>query len=244
MIKLTSILALATAFCLTACQTHTNARLPTSSSIDLPPGVGKFQTSIAAMNANEVLAAATAEFGQPSRDIGSGLSIPQWDIADGVLTIHPLTGPTFRKADGRVVWLMPTTNPVRDNLLQGFKMTTRPDPQNHGTRFWIGNVQITTHGAYRYTDSGSNLRDRGDQSGNFFVKHPEGRVDIIYPVGVDTHSRLEVLGERRIASLRFIPSDGSSAFECSVASSAQARRLSIIGASFEMEAGWLNFWPN
>jgi hypothetical protein len=241
--KYTVILVLAMALCL-SCQPSATPPSATAPSAALPAAIESFQSKVAPMDANAVLAEATTEFGQPSRDIGSGLSIPQWDIAGGVLTVHPLVGPTFRTANDRIVWLIPTSNPVSDNLLQDFEMTTLPDPANHGTRFWIGNVHITKDGTYRYVDSGSNLRERGSQSSNFFMKHPEGRVEIIYPTGVAAHSNLEDLGERQIATLRFVARDGIPPFECSVASSAQSRRLSIVGSSFQMEAGWLNFWQN
>jgi hypothetical protein len=241
--KLAIILVLASVLC-PACQSGTPPPAPTSAGAPLPAAIERFQGKVASMNAQAVPAQAIAEFGRPSRDIGSGLSIPQWDVAGGVLTVHPLTGPTFQTADGHRLWLMPTSNPAQDNLLQNFEMTTPPDPKNHGDRFWFGNVRITTDGEYRYTDSGTNLGDRGDQSNNFFIKHPEGRVQIDYAAGVAAHSRLEEVGERQIASLRFIPRDGGPPFECKVASSARSRSLSIAASSFELTARWLNYWPN
>jgi hypothetical protein len=213
----------------------------TSPASDLPAPVEQFKAQIADMDAHQVLEAAVAQFGKASRNVGSGLSIPQWDIAGGVLTVHPLVGPTFRKA-GRTTWLIPTSNPAQENLLQDFEMTTLPDPKNHGTQFWIGTVRITREGTYRFVDGGSNHRDRGDQSSNFFMTHTEGRVEIVWDHGVHAQSHLESLGQRQIARLRFTSKDGDARLECGVSSSAESRRLSIIASSFEMNAGWLHYW--
>jgi hypothetical protein len=210
---------------------------------DLPSAVERFRGRVAAMNAKEVLEEATAEFGKPTRDVGSGLSIPQWDIAGGVLTVHPLKGPTFRRVGGSVVWLIPTTNAARENLLQDFEMTTLPDPTRSGTRFWIGNIRISKDEAYRYVDSGSNRDNRGDQSNNFFIHHPVGHLEITWRKGVDAQSELEALGEGKIARLRFISSDRQAVFECDVVSSVESRRLTIVGPSFRLRAGWVHFWP-
>jgi hypothetical protein len=213
----------------------------TSPASNLPAPVEQFKAKIADMDAQQVLEAAAAQFGQPSRNVGSGLSIPQWDIADGVVTVHPLVGPTFRRAD-KTTWLIPTSNPARENLLRDFEITTLPDPKNHGTQLWIGTVRITPEGTYRFEDGGSNLRARGDQSSNFFMSHTEGHVEIIWDLGVHAHSHLENLGHRQIARLRFTSKYGDSRLECSVSSSAESRRLSIIASSFEMNAGWLHYW--
>jgi len=215
----------------------------TAPSEPLPAAVAQFRDKIAAMNATQVLAEAVAEFGRPARDAGSGLRIPQWDVAGGTLTVHPGNGPTFRTAAGRIAWLMPTSNPAGENVLQDFEMTTLPDPANHNTTFWIGNVHLTKDGTYHFTDSGSNLSQRGDQSGNFFIQHPDGRVEIVWPAQIDGNSRLEDLGDRQIARMHFVAGDGKNDFECAVTSSTQHRRLSISAASFEMERGWLHWWP-
>src|SRR5947208_659011 len=73
----------------------------TAPASELPREVEEFRGKVARMNADQVLAAATARFGRPSRDAGSGVSIPQWDIAGGVLTVHSSAGPTFRSAGGK-----------------------------------------------------------------------------------------------------------------------------------------------
>jgi hypothetical protein len=194
------------------------------------------------MNAKETLTEAIHEFGQPSRDVGSGLSIPEWDIAGGVLRVHPLGGPTFRLPNGKIIWLIRTTNLAGDNLHQDFEMTTLPDLANHGTRFWIGDVHITHDGTYHYVDSGSNPYERSDQSSNFFLHYPNGHVEIIWLGGISAASRLETLGDNQIAVLRFIAKDGKTKLESRVVSSDQTRMLSIVGPTFEMEQSWLQFW--
>ena len=242
MVKVLPIAGLLMMLCLPSCG---HSALPSSkppTRRTLPPAVAKFRDTVTKMEAKEALAEGVREFGEPSRDVGSGLSIPEWNLDGGVLEVHPLVGPTFRFDDGTIVWLIPTRNPAEENVLQDFEMTTPANPANHGTRFWIGDVRITKNRLYHYTDSGMNRHDRGDQSGNSFLNHPDGRIEVIWTKGIDANSCLESLGERQIANLRFVANDGKTAFEAGVVSSDQIRRLSILGPTFEMDRGWVHYW--
>jgi len=99
---------------------------------------------------DEVRALIVGRLGQPTRDIGSGISIDQWDVAGGQLTFHPGTGPTFKK-DGKIRWLIRTTNPAATCLFGSYQMTTIPDPANHGNCFWTGDLSLRADGKYQYT---------------------------------------------------------------------------------------------
>src|SRR5262249_8881548 len=101
---------------------------------------------------------------------------------------------------------------------------------------------ITPDETYRFVDSGTNLRDRGDQSRNFFMNHPEGRLEIAWDQGVDAQSQLETFGQRQIARRRFTSTASKEVRECNLISSAESRRLCIVAPSFEMDAGWLHHW--
>lgn len=235
------IVAILTLSCLMYCG-HSMAGSPTSSpSVRLPPVAESFRDKVKQMNADDMQAEAKREFGEP-RDIGSGLSVPEWHIAGGDLIIHPLRGPTFRFADGKLIWLLPTSNAAQENLLQDFEMDTPPDPKMHGNQFWIGNVQISKDQHYQYVDSDSNLHNREDQSGNFFIHHPEGHIEIIWPKGIDAKSHLEDLGNREVARIRFVATDGKSTLEAGIKSSDQTRTLTLSGATYELQCGWKHYW--
>jgi hypothetical protein len=219
----------------------THHSLPTVRAHDLPPAVKIFQTEIASIERSEFLSTAQARFGPPARDTGSGITRLQWDFDAGVLTVtDPESNPTFRFANGHTITLLPTRNEAKENILQRFEMTTLPDPTNHGTRFWIGNVHLGSDLSYRFVDSGSNHRDRGDQSANFFIRHPAGRLEITWCSGSSERALLEELGERKIARLRFVAADGGARFDCDVVSSPESASLSMEASTFEMQARWLH----
>jgi hypothetical protein len=210
----------------------------------LPASVSRFRDQVKDLGPKQVLAAAIAQFGKPTRDLGSGLSIPQWDVAGGTLTVHPGRGPTFQRTRGPVVWLIPTANRAGDQIAQGFEMYSPPDPANHGNQFWIGNVHVSPGMKYEYVDSGSNLQERGNQSRNFFILHPAGRAKIAWSKGVDAGTLLETAGDGEICRVTFTENGGEAAFEAAIVSSAQERQLTIAGPTFVMSAGWLHFWPD
>jgi hypothetical protein len=216
----------------------TNASLPEL----IDPRLEAFRGHIGRMDADQVLNAAIEHFGAPTRHVGSGILTPQWNLQGGVLSVHPTLGPTFVTHVGRTIWLIPTTNLAEENILRDYEMATLPDPANHGTRMWIGNLRIARDCTYRYTDSGMGL-NIGDQSNNFFVKHPQGRVRVIWPADVNAQSKLESLGVREVARLHFTSDDGATG-EFAVTSSPESRRLTITGETFVLSAGWLRYWAN
>lgn len=192
---------------------------------------------------DEVRAAVVRRFGQPARDIGSGLSIEQWDVAGGVLTFHPGTGPTFAKG-GQTTRLMRTTNPAGDCLVGSYEMTTLPDPANHGNCFWLGNVALTPKGRYRYT-GGVSTSTRPGQEDNFFMHHPEGMARVEYAAGVTSQTRLEDLPDgTRVATVTFV-GDGEASKSYAIVASRSSMRLAFESPEplvFRMDKGWVNYW--
>jgi hypothetical protein len=186
-------------------------------------------------------------FGPAQRDIGSGRRIEQWEIYDGVLTFSLGNGPTFfDPKTKKSIRLLRTTNPVRSSLLRGYEMYTLPDPANHGTCFWLGNVKFAADLTYEFTDSGENRDHRSAQKENFFMLRPAGKVEVRYVAPIMPDTLLESVPEgAKIANLVFTSSDGKHEATFSITSSEQLRCLRF-GAdkplSFRMDTGWKSFW--
>jgi hypothetical protein len=191
----------------------------------------------------EVHALVVSRLGPPTRTIGSGLQIEQWDVDGGVLTFHPLTGPTFDKG-GRRTWLMRTSNPAAECLLGRYEMVTLAEAP-HGTGYWLGNVSLTADGQYTYTDSEQNREHRAGQRSNFFLLHPKGSFEVIYLSGVTPETRLEEVPDgTAIATVRFVAQDRRSGTAHRIVASPTRRLLAFEGKamSFRMYKGWVNYW--
>lgn len=207
--------------------------------------IDRLAAAIQGRSPGQVRALIVQRFGPPARDIGSGVRIEQWDVAGGVLTFHPLSGPTFAKS-GSVRTLIRTTNPLDLCLFGDYEMTTLPDPANRGTLYWLGNLSLTRDGRYRFTDSGQNLKYRTGQKQNYFLRHPEGSARVEYPAGVTPQTLLESLKDgRRVAILTFTARDNSASARYPIVVDVGARRLRFAGTgtmTFRMDKGWVNFW--
>ena len=222
-----------------------NAQAPALSGA--PKAIQELASAIQGNSPEHIRAAMIEKFGPVQRDVGSGLQIEQWDVADGVLTFHPLTGPVFSDSKTKnAVRLLRTHNTAGDVLLQSYEMTTLPDAANHGTRFWLGNIQFGPGKTYKFTDSTAFPDQRDAQKGNFFLQHPTGTVEVRYSAPVTSHTLLESLPDgSTIAHLVFTSNDHQQRATFSVTSSERERRLSFGGEtplSFRMEASWKNFW--
>lgn len=213
----------------------------------LPTAIAQLQTDIRGLRPIQVREAIKKRFGQPSREIGSGIRIPQWDVAGGKLTFHPLRGPTFTTPSGEDHWLLRTTNPARETILSQYEMFRSPDPAGRRPQYWIGDIYLKNDLTYRYEDGGMNLHDRGDQSHNFFILHSIGQVEVEWSKGIKDDTPLESAGDGTIAQLVFHAAVGSASLRCRVVSRTSDRRLQMLpeggNASFSLVGGWKNFWP-
>jgi hypothetical protein len=107
----------------------TRAQAPKLS--DAPKPIRELSASIQGKRPDDVRTAIIERLGPPQRDIGSGYRIEQWDTSGGVLTFHPVTGPTFSDPKTKTYFrLIRTSNPAAGNLLDSYEMTTLPDPAN------------------------------------------------------------------------------------------------------------------
>ncbi len=194
---------------------------------------------------DEVRDVIVQQFGPPERNVGFGLRIEQWDVARGVLTFHPLQGPSFAKG-GVHTRLMRTNNTADDCLFGSYEMKTLPDPANYGTRFWLGNVTLPSDGRYHYEDSGQNLARRTAQSKNFFMLYPEGKAVVEYAAGITGRTRLEDVSDgRRIATVTFSANDGPATQAYDIITSRTSMDLTVESTEsipFQMEKGWVNYW--
>lgn len=164
-----------------------NAQAPKIS--DAPIFIRELATKIQGKQPAEIRAAIIKALGAAQRDIGSGFIIEQWDTPEGVLTFHPTTGPTFfeskTKKNFHLLW---TTNPVRSCLFADYQMTTLPDPANHGTRYWLGTVNISVDRTYQFTDSGQFFNQRSMQIDNFFMLYPNGKFIVRYIAAITSET--------------------------------------------------------
>lgn len=213
----------------------------------LPAPIEQLRKEIVGLRPIEVRQAIKRQFGQPSSDAGSGIMIPQWKIGGGTLTFHPLRGPIFTTPAGDVHWLLQTRNPARLTVFCQYEMVTPSDPSDRRPRYWIGDVYLASDLTYRFVDGGTNLHDRGDQSRNFFIRHPRGHFEVQWTDGIKDDTPLESIGDREIAHMVFHAEPSSASFRCRLASSAADRSLSLLSAegavSFQLTRGWRNFWP-
>jgi hypothetical protein len=212
-----------------------------------PKAIQELAASIQGKSSDEVRTVIIERFGPAQRDVGSGVRIEQWDIAGGVLTFHPGTGPFFSDAKTRTyIRLLRTNNPAGANILASYEMTTLPDPANHGTRFWLGNLKFGPNATYRFTDSGQHPKQRAAQTDNFFLLHPAGTVEVRYVAPITPDTLLESVAEgATVAHLVFNSSDHKHQAAFSITSSERERRL-VFGADkplpFCMDTSWKNFW--
>jgi hypothetical protein len=95
---------------------------------------------------------------------------------------------------------------------------------------------------YCYVSSGFNLNEHGDQSENYFIAHPEGRVDLEWLTGLSDETCLETIGDRTIAYLTFHSEKEDATLRCSVSSSSDSRLIEISSTPFQMWTSWLHFW--
>jgi hypothetical protein len=191
---------------------------------------------------NEVRALIVRRLGPPVRDVGSGLRIEQWDVDGGVLTFHPLVGPSFEK-DGVHMRLVRTTNRAAACLFGTYEMTTLPEGP-HGLRYWIGNVSLRAS-RYEYIGTRQNLDHRTGQTDNFFMLHPRGSVRIAWTSGATPDTRLEELADGTcVATATFVPRDnqGNSVYRIVAYRSSMTLAFEREAMSFQMDRGWVNYW--
>lgn len=212
-----------------------------------PKAIQELSASIQGKRPDEVRAAIIERLGPAQRDVGSGYRIEQWDTADGVLTFHPATGPTFADPKTKAYFrLLRTSNPAAANILQSYEMMTLPDPTNHGTKCWLGNVKFRPNATYQFTHSGQFPEQRAAQTENFFMLHPTGTVEVRYVAPITSATLLESVAEgTTIAHLVFSSADHKHQATFSITSSERARRL-VFGSdkplTFYMDTSWKSFW--
>ena len=214
---------------------------------DAPKAIQELAAGIQGKSPAEVRAAIIARFGPAQRDIGSGLSIEQWDTSQGVLTLNAGMGPTFSDPKEKKLFrLLRTTNLVHANLLQSYDMATLHDPANNGMSYGLGTLRFDADMTYRFEDSGQHRDQRGAQAENFFLRHPEGKVAVRYAASISPDTLLEKVTEGAvIAYLTFTSADGKTQATFAVTSSGRVRRLRFWGDKalpFVLDAWWKNFW--
>jgi hypothetical protein len=207
------------------------------------PNVETLKAEIQGKKPDEVRALIIRRFGPPAREVGSGFQIEQWDVDGGVLTFHPLTGPTFSKG-GVQTRLIRTTNRAELCLFGSYEMTTLPEGPN-GMEYWLGDVSLATDSRYRFTDSGNNLDHRDGQRDNFFMLHPHGSAQVNYASGVSPKTRLEDLPDGSlVATVRFTAPDRRSSAVYRIVAYRTSMSLVFEGEAlpFRMEKEWVNYW--
>jgi hypothetical protein len=171
-----------------------------------PASIQELAKELQGKKGDEVATAIINQFGPAARDVGSGVSIQQWDVESGVLT-YSLGLASFRANGGKVVWLTATVNKALVALTADtFEMYTLPELQ---MKYWLGNVRLKPDSTYEFVDSGQSLDHRTGQTGNFFIKHPDGRFEIHFAPGCTGDTVLEHLTDGTfLCSLTFLSANG------------------------------------
>jgi len=212
----------------------------------LPQPIQQLAAKIQGREPQEIRSIIERQLGGPSRDEGSGLSIPQWDSGGGVLTFHPQRGVTFARR-GQTFWLLKTRNPALANILGDYEMYSLPDKYNPG--YWLGNLKIRPDGSYLYTrSSASQSADvpvRIRRIRHFFRLHARGKARILLAGPMKSTTLLEgVPARRKIADILFTSSQGPQKTFL-IVSEGSARTIDFGGArplNFEMYKSWNSFW--
>ena len=204
-----------------------------------PASIQNLVKEIQGKTGPEVRAAIVKRFGPAARNLGSGVSIEQWDVESGVLT-YSLGLASFQR-NGTRVWVTQTANVALPTLTSNtFEMYTNPEPQ---MKYWIGNVSLKGDGSFKFVDSGQSLEHRAKQSQNFFMKHPAGRFAIQFSAGCTAETILERVPEASVlCNLTFSPGDGSPQASYDIMAYPSERRLAFMTKkqplAFLLEKGW------
>jgi hypothetical protein len=209
---------------------------------NFPSAIQSLANEIREKSGGEVEAAIVKHFGPAARDVGSGVSIKQWDVGTGVLTYSGGLA-SFSVSGGKRVWLTATNNRALPTVTaDGFEMTTLPSPQ---MKYWLGDLDLKSGSTYKFVDSGEweSLHHREKQTNNFFLKHPIGRFTIQFASGCSPSTVLERLPEAAvICSLTFVAADGSAQATYDIVAYPSERSLMFSTKTqrliFLMEKGW------
>lgn len=218
---------------------------PAPAARGLPAEIERLRSAIAGQSPAEVLGIVTDRFGEPTRDAGSGVRIPEWDLAGGTLTYHPHAG-VFWTAKGDTFPLVTTHNPAGETIFRGYEMVTGPHKKFDGTRFWLGNLTLSREGTYRFADSEANKGQREDQSENFFLSHPTGKCEVKYAAGLTAETLLETLPPgATVAHLTLTSDDGRATAVFVLKNDPENMAVDFGGenaAMFRMHTSWANRW--
>jgi hypothetical protein len=215
---------------------------------DLPQAIQALAASIQDKGPDGVRGEIIKHFGPTHRVVGSGISTEVWDLPEGVLRFNPLMGPTFEDAKSkREHWLLRTRNPVAMNIWRGFEMFTLADPTNHGSQYWLGNLELGPGSTYSFVDSGQFPEHRATVTDKFFWLNPRGTVQVRYMEPIKADTILESVKEgATVARLIFTSADRKHTATYSIVVSPENRHLEFTAEqpiAFAMTAGWRVYWP-
>ncbi len=193
---------------------------------------------------HEVREVIVEKYGQANRDIGSGFRIEQWDIHAGILTFHPATGVYFQK-DGVIHSLIETTNYVKEALFGSYEMSSLPDHNNHGSSYWLGNLELSDR-SYLFKRSRLSYDKELPIRENYFFLHPEGMVKIDFASESITRGKLESIKDgATIATITFSTKDSVAKVKYSMVTRKSPKMLffaSEKGVPFKMDKAWGSYW--
>jgi hypothetical protein len=214
--------SIAVPLCFADCAEKSAANLTLAHS---PTSIQMLAKEIQGKKEDEVSAAIVKRFGPASRNIGSGIISPQWDVESGVLDYRSGLV-SFRANGGKVVWLTATINKALLALAADtFEMYTPPQPQ---TKYWLGNLRLKQGSTYEFVDSGQSLDHRAGQTQNFFIKNPNGRFEIHFAPGCTGDTVLEGLTDGTfLCSLTFVSANGGPQIAYDVIVYTSERRLAF-----------------
>lgn len=162
-------------------------------------------------NPQEVLDIMEKVLGDPDRDIGSGLYVPQWELSDGtVVTFHPIEGPSFKDQDNNTAWLLETENKAHKNILGEYDVYTGADYRYAGI-YLIGSLNLDSDGTYEFVEHDVTivpLELMDKQKDNFFMNNPNGSYTLDYQDGFTGDTLLEEVEDHStLVQVDFVAND-------------------------------------
>jgi hypothetical protein len=206
------------------------------SSANLPQPVQSLREQIQGKTADQNRKIISTALGTPSRDLGSGVHILCWDFPNGSLIGD--VAPKFVFKSGQVIWLIKTHNPLRENLLGSYEMSSTSNSN------WLGDIALRPEGKYEFTKADVHQDGWFDgQASNYFLRHPRGIFKIDFPSGLNSEDLLESVTDGTVvAKLSFTSEDGANEV-FSIATDTESRLLSFSSSEpvkFRMMKPWQN----
>jgi hypothetical protein len=157
---------------------------------EVPPALRPLVDEIKGKSPYEVEKISRTRLGEPTRDIGSGVSILQWELQGGTWTVHQLAGASWRYREAKRPTFAQVTLIENKRIKEAvpsasYEMTSLPTGK-YGSKTWWGNIKLKD-GQYKFIPSSAAAGDSDANKnhpcpGCFLFANPTGTYALTYVV--------------------------------------------------------------